>query len=38
VRVYYGTPSAPGEDVQAKQLGRASVSVKGRGLLLKLSA
>jgi hypothetical protein len=24
--------------VQAKQLGRASVSVKGRGLLLKLSA
>jgi hypothetical protein len=38
VRVYYGVPSAPGEDVQAKQLGKASVSVKGRGLLLKLAA
>jgi hypothetical protein len=38
VRLYYGTPSAPGEDVQAKQLGRATVSVKGRGLLLKLAA
>lgn len=38
VRIYRGTPSAPGEDVQAKQLGKASVSVKGRGLLLKLTA
>ena len=38
IRIYYGTPSAPGEDVQAKQLGRASVSVKGRGRLLKLAA
>jgi hypothetical protein len=38
VRVYYGTPSAPGEDVQAKQLGRGAFSVKGRGLYLKLPA
>jgi hypothetical protein len=38
VRVYRGNPSAPGEDVQAKALGRSSVSVKGRGLLLKLAA
>jgi hypothetical protein len=38
VRVYYGTPSAPGEDVQAKQLGKGSFSVKGRGLFLKLAA
>jgi hypothetical protein len=38
VRIYRGTPSAPGEDVQAKQLGKASLSVKGRGLLLKLAA
>jgi hypothetical protein len=38
VRVYYGTPSAPGEDVQAKQLGKGTFSVKGRGLYLKLAA
>ncbi|MES2959802.1 MAG: phage tail tube protein [Pseudomonadota bacterium] len=38
VRVYYGTPSAPGEDVQAKQLGKGSLSFKGRGFLLKLAA
>jgi hypothetical protein len=38
VRLYYGVPSAPGEDVQAKQLGKASVSVKGRGLFLRLAA
>ena len=38
VRVYYGVPSAPGEDVQAKQLGKGSLSFKGRGFLLKLPA
>lgn len=38
VRLYYGVPSAPGEDVQAKQLGKGSLSVKGRGFLLKLPA
>lgn len=38
VRVYYGVPSAPGEDVQAKQLGKGTLSFKGRGFLLKLPA
>lgn len=38
VRVYYGIPSAPGEDVQAKQLGKGTLSFKGRGFLLKLPA
>lgn len=38
VRVYYGIPSAPGEDVQAKQLGKGTLSFKGRGFLLKLAA
>lgn len=38
VRLYYGIPSAPGEDVQAKALGKGSLSFKGRGFLLKLAA
>lgn len=38
VRVFYGEPSLPGEDVQQGQLGTGSMSFTIRGYVLKLAA
>ena len=37
-RIFRGTPSMPGEDVQQGQLGTGTVSVQVKGRVLKLGA